>query len=269
MHQTESDSHLEKYILQQLKKHNVEPKKWKKVIFNFCKEVSSKVILDEKRDKLDVRKYVHIKVMHEEEGKEVVPNHSKYYSGVVFKKHVAHKSMNTKIEKPRILVYDGSIEYSTLLSVQKFVTFENLVSSEEQYLKNVVERIASLKPNLLIVSKSISRTALQLLLEKGITCVRNVKTSLLYRTARFVGAKVIKLNNFSNAQLALGTCPSFYVSQFKSLSGKKVSFVFFDGTFPQLGGTLLLRGDSLNNLLKVKQILQVIPTLSPSFFTFS
>ena len=70
VHQTESDSHLEKYILQQLKKHNVEPKKWKKVIFNFCKEVSSKVILDEKRDKLDVRKYVHIKVMHEEEKRE-------------------------------------------------------------------------------------------------------------------------------------------------------------------------------------------------------
>ena len=53
-----------------------------------------------------------------------------------------------------------------------------------------MERIADYKPDVLLVEKSVARYAQELLLQKGISVVLNVKRSLLNRLARCTQAQV-------------------------------------------------------------------------------
>lgn len=53
-----------------------------------------------------------------------------------------------------------------------------------------MERVADYKPDVLLVEKSVARYAQELLLQKGISVVLNVKRSLLNRLARCTEAQV-------------------------------------------------------------------------------
>lgn len=46
---------------------------------------------------------------------------------------------------------------------------------EREFLKNYVQRIVDVRPNLVLVEKTVSRIAQDMLLEHGITLVINVK----------------------------------------------------------------------------------------------
>lgn len=52
-----------------------------------------------------------------------------------------------------------------------------------------MERVADYKPDVLLVEKSVARYAQELLLQKGISVVLNVKRSLLNRLARCTEAQ--------------------------------------------------------------------------------
>ena len=142
--------------------------------------------------------------------------------------------------------------------MKRWTTFEVLEKGEEQFLKLVVEKIGKLNPDILIVSKSISGIALKFLLNKGITCVRKVKLSNLKRIARFTGAKILSNLNIENSRECLGTCSNFYVNTYRSYKGIS-SLMFFDGTSPKLGGTLLLKyiDDEIEEIKKLKKIFKV------------
>ena len=53
-----------------------------------------------------------------------------------------------------------------------------------------MERIASFSPDVLLVERGVARFAQELLLEKGIALVLNVKVSTLDRLARCTGGQV-------------------------------------------------------------------------------
>lgn len=61
---------------------------------------------------------------------------------------------------------------------------------EHEHLRITVERVADYKPDVLLVEKSVARYAQELLLQKGISVVLNVKRSLLNRLARCTEAQV-------------------------------------------------------------------------------
>lgn len=71
---------------------------------------------------------------------------------------------------------------------------------EEENLKVAVEQLAALKPDVLLVERSVGRFAQGLLLEKGIALVLNVKGSLLNRLSRCTGAKVRRFPMHSCSQ---------------------------------------------------------------------
>lgn len=142
--------------------------------------------------------------------------------------------------------------------MKRYSTFETLAKSEEQYLKLVVEKISRLNPNIVVVSKSISGMAIDFLMQKNITCVRNVKPVLLRRLARFTGAKILMNHSMENSRDCLGTCENFYVNTYRTSSGKS-SLMFFDGTPAKLGGTLLLKHteEDEETLRKIKKVFKV------------
>lgn len=67
---------------------------------------------------------------------------------------------------------------------------EQAAMQEHEHLRITVERVADYKPDVLLVEKSVARYAQELLLQKGISVVLNVKRSLLNRLARCTEAQV-------------------------------------------------------------------------------
>lgn len=52
---------------------------------------------------------------------------------------------------------------------------EPIVLQEEEFLKNYVRRIAALNPTIVLVEKTVSRLAQEMLLARGVSVMLNVK----------------------------------------------------------------------------------------------
>lgn len=181
--------------------------------------------------------------------------------GVVCKKNVAHRRMTSKIEKPRILILGGALEYqrvSNLLS-----SFDTLLQQEMDHLKMAVAKIDSHNPDVLLVEKSVSRYAQEYLLAKDISLVLNIKRPLLERIARCTGSQIVPSIDHLSSQ-KLGYCDLFHVERFleehgtAGQSGKKLvkTLMYFEGCPKPLGCTVLLRGADGDELKKVKHVVQ-------------
>ncbi len=64
-------------------------------------------------------------------------------------------------------------------------------SQEEYHTEILVGKIVSSRPDVILVGKSISRYAQELLLENGIVVMQHIKPQLLQRIARLVGARIL------------------------------------------------------------------------------
>ncbi|XP_044496139.1 1-phosphatidylinositol-3-phosphate 5-kinase FAB1B-like isoform X2 [Mangifera indica] len=181
--------------------------------------------------------------------------------GVVCKKNVAHRQMTSKIEKPRLLILGGALEYqrvSNLLS-----SFDTLLQQEMDHLKMSVAKIDAHHPDILLVEKSVSRFAQEYLLAKNISLVLNIKRPLLERIARCTGSQIVpSIDHLSSPKL--GYCETFHVERFledlgsAGQGGKKLAktLMYFEGCPKPLGCTILLRGANGDELKKVKHVVQ-------------
>lgn len=111
-----------------------------------------------------------------------------------------------------------------------------------------------MKPDLVLVQKSVSRIAQELFNQMGVTLVLNVKTSVLERIARCTGAEILTSVDAHMGKPVLGTCQQFYVENF----GDK-SLMFFEGCpVPERGCSVLFRGSNIKQLKTLKIILQLL-----------
>ncbi|KAL3825062.1 hypothetical protein ACJIZ3_021091 [Penstemon smallii] len=181
--------------------------------------------------------------------------------GVVCKKNVAHRRMTSKIEKPRLLILGGALEYQRVSNALS--SFDTLLQQEMDHLKMAVARIDAHHPDILLVEKSVSRYAQEYLLAKDISLVLNIKRPLLERIARCTGAQIVpSIDNLSSQ--TLGYCDLFHVERFleehgtAGLAGKKLvkTLMYFEGCPKPLGCTILLRGANGDELKKVKHVVQ-------------
>ncbi|XP_019198736.1 PREDICTED: 1-phosphatidylinositol-3-phosphate 5-kinase FAB1B-like isoform X1 [Ipomoea nil] len=181
--------------------------------------------------------------------------------GIVCKKNVAHRRMTSKIEKPRILILGGALEYQRVANALS--SFDTLLQQEMDHLKMAVARIDAHQPDVLLVEKTVSRHAQDYLLAKDISVVLNIKRPLLERIARCTGGQIVPSIDHLSSQ-KLGHCDMFHVDKFveehgtAGQSGKKLAktLMYFEGCPKPLGCTLLLRGANGDELKKVKHVLQ-------------
>ncbi|XP_047340766.1 1-phosphatidylinositol-3-phosphate 5-kinase FAB1B [Impatiens glandulifera] len=189
------------------------------------------------------------------------PYDSVVVKGVVCKKNVAHRRMTSIIEKPRIIILGGALEYqrvSTQLSC-----FDTLLQQEMDHLKMAVAKIDSQNPDILLVEKSVSRHAQEYLLANDISLVLNIKRPLLERISRCTGSQIIPSVDHLSPQ-KLGYCDKFHVERFleehgsAGQSGKKLvkTLMYFEGCPKPLGCTILLRGANGDVLKKIKHVVQ-------------
>lgn len=105
-----------------------------------------------------------------------------------------------------------------------------------------------MKPDIVLVHKSVSRIAQELFNRMGVTLVLNVKTSVLERIARCTGAEILTSVDAHMGKPVLGTCQQFYVENFETKA-----LMFFEGCpVPEKGCSVLLRGCTIKQLKILK-----------------
>ena len=90
------------------------------------------------------------------------PADSAVIAGVACRKNVAHKRMRTTVSRPRVALLGGALEYSRAAAGSagsKLSSFEQLMEQEHEYLRSCVERLTSLRPDVLLVERSVARCA--------------------------------------------------------------------------------------------------------------
>uniref|UniRef100_A0A8C8K4M6 1-phosphatidylinositol 3-phosphate 5-kinase n=1 Tax=Oncorhynchus tshawytscha TaxID=74940 RepID=A0A8C8K4M6_ONCTS len=224
---------------------------WRDIIVPVVRQVVQTVRPDVRScdDDMDIRQLVHVKK---------IPGGKKFDSavvnGFVCTKNIAHKKMNSYIKNPKILLLKCSIEY-LYREETKFTCIDPIVLQEHEFLKNYVQRIVDVRPNLVLVEKTVSRIAQDMLLEHGITLVINVKPQVLDRVSHMTQGDLVMFMDQLLTKPRLGTCQKFYLHSFQLANNELKTLMFFEGCSPQLGCTIKLRGASEYELARVKEII--------------
>lgn len=270
--QTMASSHLEKIVRNLVQKSTVieDSNLWIGIILHLVREVVSSIDPNVRRgDSMDVRQYVKIKIIP---GGSV--NENAYIDGIVFRKNVSHKKMAIENYKsvPRILLLTGGIEFQR--TDNRLSSMDTLIEQEEKYMEILVEKIMSLKPDIVLVGKSVARTAQELLCSHKVVVMQNVKPQLLERIARLTGAMMLPSTDHMIQQYGeecLGTCGSFWLhhiqdnperlqevtkhSVLRTRVTRGSTYAYVQGCPSELGCSLVLRGAERKILSEVKRII--------------
>ncbi len=245
------DSHFHALMIQQMKSLGLNLH-WLEVIRPLITEavhnVRTNVFPD---DLMDINQYVKIKKIPRG-----IKNNSSLVYGVVCTKNVTHKKMLRSIKNPKILLLKCAFEFQR--KENQLSSFDTLQLQEEKYLKNLVVKVSTIKPNLILLQKSVSRLALEMLYELGIVVVLNVKPSVMTRVSRSTNGEILHSLDqlmFGTASI-FGTCGHFYIRNYLLPDGNKKTLMYFDHCPPKLGCAITLQGASMKELKKVKKVVQ-------------
>ncbi|XP_029315072.1 LOW QUALITY PROTEIN: 1-phosphatidylinositol 3-phosphate 5-kinase [Cottoperca gobio] len=238
-------------LLQQLLYSESLSLSWRDIIVPVVRQVVQTVRPDVRNcdDDMDIRQLVHIKKISG--GRKF---DSMVVNGFVCTKNIAHKKMNPYIKNPKILLLKCSIEY-LYREESKFSCIDPIVLQEREFLKNYVQRIVDVRPTLVLVEKTVSRIAQDMLLEHGITLVINVKPQVLDRVSRMTQGDLVMSMDQLLTKPRLGTCHKFYMQPFTLANNEAKTLMFFEGCPPHLGCSIKLRGASEYELARVKEII--------------
>ncbi|KAJ5959901.1 Zinc finger FYVE/PHD-type [Penicillium vulpinum] len=220
---------------------------WENALMPILLKAADEVDPDvQKGDDMDIRHYVKVKK---------IPGgrlgDTSYVSGLVFTKNLALKGMSRNILRPNILIITFPLEYAR--QQQHFMSLEPVIRQEREFLENLVSRISALRPNLLLVEKTVSGLALGLLEQAGIATAYNVKASVLEAVSRCTQTRIMtSMDKLLTATLH-SECSSFDVKTYVH-NGRKKTYMYISGCPKELGCTIILRGGDEQVLGKVKQI---------------
>lgn len=241
--------HLHQMLGQLLTGFEVDGKgAWEKVLLPIILRASHEVVQDvQGGDDIDIRHYIKLKKIPG--GR---PSDSLVYSGIVFTKNLALKSMARTLQHPNILILMFPLEYAR--HQRHFMSLEPVIRQEKEYLQNLVHRIAALNPNLLLVERNISGLALEYLVQAGISTAYNVKRSVLEAVSRMAQTRIItSIDKLAIKPAQAGRCGAFYLKTFM-YKGQKKTCMFLTGCKKELGCTIVLRGGDEEMLSKIKTI---------------
>lgn len=244
-----SMEHVRKLLRQLLRDASVpRPNSWETALLPILLRATDDVNPDVQcGDDMDIRHYVKLKKIPG--GR---PGDTSYVSGLVFTKNLATKSMPRSIPRPNIVIITFPIEYAR--HQQHFMSLEPVIRQEREFLENLVNRIAALKPNLLLVEKGVSGLALELLEKANIATAYNVKPSVLEAVSRCTQTRIItSMDKLVTTPVQTGHCGSVDLKTYVH-NGRRKTYMYISGCPSDLGCTIVLRGADYPVLAKVKRI---------------
>ncbi|KAI8963609.1 hypothetical protein F5Y11DRAFT_364944 [Daldinia sp. FL1419] len=247
-------SHVRKLLRQLLEDSNVpNVSAWEKALMPILLKCTSSVDPDiDRGDDIDIRHYVKLKKIPG--GR---PSDTCYVSGVIFTKKLALKSMPRRMSTPRVVIVSFPIEYQR--HQQQFMSLQPVIEQEREFLKQLVNRIIALRPQLLLAEKSVSGLALQFLSDAKISVAYNVKPSVLSAVSRCLETEIISsvdMLALPPHQFQTGKSTGYEVKTFvnEDIPGRKKTYIFLSSYQEDLGCTIALRGASTPILAKLKHI---------------
>lgn len=203
------------------------------------------------RKEVDIKRYARIEKIP---GGEI--QDSRVLDGVMLNKDITHPKMRRRIENPRIVLLDCTLEYKkgesqTNIEISKEEDWNRILQIEEEQIKEMTDAIIAVKPDLVITEKGVSDLAQHFLQKANITAIRRVRKTDNNRIARATGATVV--NDVRNLQPSdVGTqCGLFEISKI----GDEY-FTFLTKCKNPHACTVLLRGPSKDILNEIERNLQ-------------
>eukprot|EP00211_Chloroparvula_japonica_P001174 CAMPEP_0119131068 /NCGR_PEP_ID=MMETSP1310-20130426/9367_1 /TAXON_ID=464262 /ORGANISM="Genus nov. species nov., Strain RCC2339" /LENGTH=554 /DNA_ID=CAMNT_0007121621 /DNA_START=78 /DNA_END=1740 /DNA_ORIENTATION=+ len=186
--------------------------------------------------------------------------------GVVINKDVTHTGMKRRIENPRIICLDCSLEYkkgesATEVQLERAGDFEKLLEIEEQYIKRMCTEILKHKPDIVITEKGCSDLAQHFFFRAGVVALRRFRKTDNDRIARASGATIVNQVDELQESFVGTKCGLFEV---RKLGDEYFSFLT-DCKDPQ-ACTLLLRGPSKDHLNEVERNLHDVMAVAKNIF---
>ncbi|KAI1296226.1 hypothetical protein F5Y03DRAFT_370813 [Xylaria venustula] len=231
--------------------HNVAA--WEKALVPILLKCTSCVDPDIHRgDDIDIRHYVKLKKIPG--GR---PSDTTYVPGVIFTKKLALKNMPRRMSNPRVVIVSFPIEYQRYQ--HHYMSLQPVIEQEKEFLRQLVNRIIALRPQLLLTEKSVSGLALQFLSEANIAVAYNVKPSVLSAVSRCLETEIISsvdMLALPPNQFQTGKSTGFEVKTFvnEEIPGRKKTYIFLSSNQEELGCTIALRGAQTSILGKLKHI---------------
>ncbi|KAG0250508.1 1-phosphatidylinositol-3-phosphate 5-kinase, partial [Mortierella polycephala] len=247
--------HMRRLLRQLLKRFEIDnSERWDEVIMKLVLKVSNSIRIF---GGMDVMQVVKIKKIPGGTAQDTL-----YINGVVCTKNLAHKQMSRALQNPRILILKFALEYQRVEN--HFISLEPIVSQEREYLQHLVARIVALSPHIIIVEKTVSRLALELLLKHNVAVAYNVKPEVTDAIAHSTGADIILSFDKLVKEPRLGTCGLFEVKTFvhELIPNKRKSYMFFQDCPGNLFCSLVLRGGSLETLNRIKKVVRLMVWVS-------
>ena len=170
-------------------------------------------VLDEETKEVDLKRYVRVEKIPGGELSE-----SRVIRGVMLNKDVTHASMRRRIEHPRIVLLDCSLEYVKAesvasLEIHEAEAWDRALKQEEEAVKAMCDAILALKPDLVITEKGISDLAQHYLQKANVSALRRVRKSDNNRLARATGATIVhRADELTESDVGTG-CGLFEVRQ--------------------------------------------------------
>jgi chaperonin GroEL (HSP60 family) len=108
------------------------------------------------KKEVDIKRYARIEKIP---GGEI--EDSEVLDGVMVNKDITHPKMRRRIENPRVLLLDCTLEYKkgesqTNIEVSKEEDWNRILQIEEEQVKQMCDAIIALKPDLVITEKGVS-----------------------------------------------------------------------------------------------------------------
>ncbi|KAF9926087.1 1-phosphatidylinositol-3-phosphate 5-kinase [Mortierella alpina] len=247
--------HMRRLLRQLLKRFEIDnADRWDEVIMKLVLKVSNSI---QTLGNMDVMQVVKIKKIPGGTAQDTL-----YINGVVCTKNLAHKQMSRTIHNPRILILQFALEYQRVEN--HFISLEPIVSQEREFLTLLVGRIMHLSPHIIVVEKTVSRLALELLLKHKVAVAYNVKPEVTEAIAHSTGAHLIPSVDKLVKAPRLGTCGLFEVKTFvhELIPNKRKSYMFFQDCPGNLFCSLVLRGGSMETLNRIKKVVQLMVWVS-------
>lgn len=116
--------------------------------------------------------------------------------GVMLNKDITHPKMRRRIENPRIVLLDCTLEYKkgesqTNIEISKEEDWNRILQIEEEQVRNMCDAIIAVKPDIVITEKGVSDLAQHFFMKHNITALRRVRKTDNNRIARATGATIV------------------------------------------------------------------------------
>ena len=217
--------------------------------------MASKLVAEHRQHLADLAVKAILEVAEKEDGKykadvddvkvEKKPGESltetKLIQGIVLDKEVTHSGMPKRVEKAKIALLDTALEiekteFDAKINIESPEQMEAFLKQEEEMLKGMVEKIATVGANVVLCEKGIDDMAQHFLARKGMLVVRRIKKSDMEKLAKATGGKIItNMDDMSPEDLGYAS-----LVEERKIGDDKMTFV--EGCKHPRAVTILIRG---------------------------